>query len=109
MITLRGLTAIAALTGGFLLVMSGVAKSHDAAEWIQREQLKNRIGELCCGPRDCSRLEDGDVKPVSGGFLIQSTKEFVPTSEALPVSPDGYWICRWGGQRKCFIVPLTGF
>lgn len=80
--------ATAALTGGFLFLMSGAALPHGDAGWIQREELKNRMGELCCGPRDCERLKDGDVKPVDGGFLIQSTEEFVPTSEALPVSPD---------------------
>lgn len=108
MISARGLLVAAATTGGFLLFMSGVARSHGDAEWIQREELKNRVGELCCGQRDCERLSDGDVKPVNGGFVIQSTQEFVPTHEALPASPDGYWVCRWGGQRKCFITPNMG-
>lgn len=100
---MRAVIITAALCVGFQ------AAAHDSADWIRQGEFKNRIGELCCGERDCERLSDGDVKPVDGGFLIRSTNEFVPTSETLPVSPDGYWVCRWGGQRKCFIAPFTGF
>lgn len=105
-ISLRWLPLGLAILLPFLFAMNVLA--HGDADWIRREELKNRMGELCCGPSDCSRLEDGDVKPVEGGFLIQSTQEFVPTHEALPVSPDGYWVCRWGGQRKCFVTPNMG-
>src|ERR1044072_5142189 len=84
----------------FLWLVSAFA--HGPAEWIQRGQYKNGAGELCCGPTDCRRLDDGDVVPVPGGYFIKSMNHVVPTHEAMPISPDGYFVCVWGGVRKCF-------
>src|SRR5215210_1124671 len=81
------------------------AAAHGPAEWIQRGGYKNVAGELCCGERDCFELSDADVKVTSVGYLVVSTKETIPFSEATP-SPDGrYWRCQWGGARKCFFAP----
>ena len=88
-----------------LLLLATPALAHGPAEWIQRGGYKNSAGELCCGPRDCSELADGDVKITAAGYYVSSTKETVPFSEATP-SPDGrYWRCAWGGSRKCFFAP----
>ncbi len=83
-------------------------QAHGPAEWIQRGQYMNAAGELCCGERDCRELADGDVTATAAGYYVKSTKEIVPYREATP-SPDGrYWICRWGGARKCFFAPPPG-
>lgn len=83
------------------------ALAHDDAEWIRRDGFKNAIGELCCGPRDCSALRDGDVRVTSAGYYIVSLKETVPFGEALPTPAaiGGYWRCAWGGTRRCFFAP----
>ena len=88
-----------------LLLLTTPALAHGPAEWIQRGGYKNSVGELCCGPRDCFELADGDVKVTPAGYYVTSTKETIPFSEATP-SPDGrYWRCAWGGARKCFFAP----
>lgn len=87
------------------LLGSIIVPAHGPADWINRGQYKNAIGELCCGERDCSELADGDVKITTWGYYIVSIKEVVPYGEAQP-SPDGkFWRCQWSGQRKCFFAP----
>src|SRR5690349_7257393 len=98
--------AIAALW----LATAGGALAHDEARWIQERAIKNTIGELCCGERDCNSVEENDVKITPSGFLIKSSGELVPFNEALPLPADEralgrYWICHWGGKRKCFFAP----
>lgn len=86
--------------------------AHGPADWIQRGYYTNSAGDLCCGERDCFELEDVDVKfgylKTVPGFFIGPIGMFVPLSEAQP-SPDGkYWLCQWGGERKCFFAPPQG-
>lgn len=84
------------------------ASAHGPAEWIQQGGYKNAVGELCCGERDCFELADGDVKVTPDGYYVVSKDELVPYAEAQP-SPDGrFWICIWGGTRKCFFAPPPG-
>lgn len=101
---------LAAIALALFALLAGTFRAwpHEAAAWIQRGEYKNALGELCCGERDCARLDDGDVVPKDGGYLIQSRNEFVPIRQATPASPDGYWLCVWSGMRKCFFVPITG-
>jgi hypothetical protein len=91
-----------------LPLLCSPAFAHGPAEWIQRGQYKNEIGELCCGEKDCVELDHNDVTPVDGGYLIKSLNEFVPQSETLPFSPGGFWRCAWGGARKCFFITPSG-
>lgn len=94
-----------------LLLLSTGALAHNEAEWIQRQGWRSTIGELCCGERDCSALEDGDVAVTQTGYLIKSLNETVPFGEVLPAPAEAggrYWRCFWGGQRKCFFAPLGG-
>lgn len=94
---------------GFVLAFAvPLALAHDDAQWIADQRLKNEMGELCCGVTDCKRLAPGDVSITSGGYRINSERETIPYSKALPASPEGYWQCKWGGERKCFIVPPSG-
>lgn len=90
-----------------LALMGHAALAHGPAEWIKQGAYKNAIGELCCGEKDCVEYAATDVKPVDGGYLIKSINEFIPHNEAQP-SPGGYWLCQWGGQRKCFFAPFPG-
>lgn len=91
-----------------MAILIGPALAHGPAQWIQDGGYKNTAGELCCGERDCFELSDGDVKVTAAGYFIVSIKETIPFSEATP-SPDGrYWICQWGGARKCFFAPPPG-
>jgi hypothetical protein len=96
--TLAGLAALAMLSLSF-------AYAHGPAEWIQRGAYKNAAGELCCGERDCFELAEADVKITPAGYLVVSTKELIPFSEATPSPTGTYWRCYWGGKRKCFFAP----
>jgi hypothetical protein len=82
-----------------------LASAHGPAQWIQDGSYRNAVGELCCGEHDCFELANDDISVTSAGYLVRSTSETVPFSEAQP-SPDGhYWRCQWGGARKCFFAP----
>lgn len=83
--------------------------AHDDAEWVQRGGYKNEIGQLCCGKKDCFKLNDNDVVETPQGFHILSKKEFVPIPQSIPASPEGYWRCEWGGERKCFFYQPKNF
>lgn len=117
------IAAVCAVLIGFLVwavitLMIAPAHAHDAAEWIQRGNYKNAVGELCCGEQDCVELDDAAVKVTPSGYRVTLPTaqrgagyiegvhyEIVPFSEATP-SPDGkYWRCQWGGARKCFFAP----
>lgn len=96
-----------------LTLVNSPVLAHDEAAWIQERNIKNSIGQLCCGERDCKSLEESDVKITPDGFYIVSLKETVPFSEALPLPEDArtlgkYWRCEWGGERKCFFAPGFG-
>ncbi len=84
------------------------AHAHGPAEWIERGGYKNADGQRCCGVVDCVELTDAQVRPVRGGYLILETSEFVPNGEATPGEAQTYFVCRWGGQRKCFFFPAGG-
>ncbi len=97
-----------------LALLPSIVLAHGPAEWIQRGAYKNRIGELCCGERDCAELADEDVKVTAAGYRVTLHRpggdvfEIVPYAEAQP-SPDGkFWRCEWGGERKCFFAPPPG-
>lgn len=109
-----------------VLMLSGmvwfasIAKAHGPAEWIQRGGYKNSVGELCCGERDCGYMVGGRITEARNGydvrawFLVEPVGAepfmirhdgFVPHSEATPSPTGEFWLCRWGGARKCFFAP----
>ena len=93
-----------------LLLLATPALAHDSAKWIQDRAIKNAVGELCCGERDCASLAEGDITITARGYYIKSLTETVPFNEALPLPniPEAggkYWRCQWGGSRKCFFAP----
>src|SRR5688572_30209784 len=100
------LAAVAAIVALSLLVfLNAIARAHGTAEWIQRGEYKNSLGELCCGERDCFEMFDADVKITPQGYVIRATGETSPFHEATPSPTGTYWRCYWGGKRKCFFAP----
>lgn len=99
---------IVALTVAALVFVALVrlAHAHDEADWIRQQSLKNRLGEYCCGPIDCSAVDPARVHETAAGYLVDGAPggpEIIPYSEAMPFSPDGrLWICRaQDGHRRC--------
>lgn len=104
-----------------VLVITSSAAAHDS--WINEGQYKNSAGMLCCGDNDCGLLDRDAVKEVSGGYAVHGfatinpgsensrrirVDQTIPFAESIP-SPDGeFWICIWGGARKCFFAGPTG-
>ena len=105
-----------------LICLALPALAHGPAEWIQRGNYKNSVGELCCGERDCGFFKSGIVEHVEGGYQVDADfqvesngsvtlihiKGFVREQDATPSPTGEYWACSWGGQLKCFFVPPPG-
>lgn len=90
---------------GAMMFILAPAFAHDS--WISRGALKNAAGEWCCGDNDCAEL-NYTPKPVNGGVELR-TGETIPQSEVMPVSPEGWVICRRpDGTRRCTFAPPTG-
>lgn len=102
-----GLTVISTLIVMLLLFLFTAlpVRAHDAADWINKGGYKNKMGELCCGKRDCVELGRSDVREVSAGYYVIRNGETVPFSEATPSPTGTYWYCQWDGKRKCFFYP----
>ncbi len=75
------------LAGVTVLMLLSLAQAHGPAEWIQRGDYKNALGELCCGERDCFELTEADVKVTPAGYFVIATKETIPFAEATPSPP----------------------
>ena len=96
----------AALTG--IALLSSAALAHEDADWIRLQQLKNRMGEYCCGAQDCAAVDKEAFIAGPGGYIITRKaqgprEEHIPYSEAMPFSIDGrLWVCRkQDGSRRC--------
>ena len=88
-----------------MVVLVRIAKAHDS--WISRGGLKNLAGEWCCGAEDCKELNYTPT-PINGGVQL-SNGEVIPQSEIMPISPEGYVICRRpDGSRRCVFAPPSG-
>ena len=83
------------------------AFAHDEADWINKEGWRNKEEVLCCGPNDCKGYTKEEVDEVEGGYLIRELGVRIPYGSALPSPDEKYWICRWGGQTKCFFAPIN--
>jgi hypothetical protein len=87
----------------------GMLTTAQAHDWISG--LRNRNGFLCCGAKDCTPIDPAKVTPKTGGYFLQSSKETVPYSEALPSQDRFYWRCSsWDYEaaeevRLCFFAP----
>lgn len=91
-----------------LLLLCAPVQAHDF--WINNDGYKSTVdGSHCCGKNDCAHLTEGEVRRVTGGYLIKTTGEVVPDAEAQ-VGEDGYfWRCkRYDGSRRCFLTPAGG-
>lgn len=64
---------------------------------------------ICCSERDCASLSPGSVEEGPGGYLIRSTGEFIPKSEARDGRDEDFHVCRNpAGVRLCFFIPARG-
>ncbi len=92
--------------------------AHADADWIARGGFRNAMGELCCGVRDCEPIPASRVTVTPWGYRVgtdialsgnrpMTMHETIPFHEATPTPPEigGYWLCKWGGWRKCFFAP----
>jgi hypothetical protein len=96
------------LLAALIVGLSSAAFAHEDADWIQRQQLRNSMGEYCCGVGDCHPVDKANFIAGPGGYLVARTargprEERIPYSEAMPLSIDGrLWICRRpDGTRRC--------
>ncbi len=101
----------------FLLAAAG-AHAHDDGQWIQDQGLKNKLGDPCCGFRDCNAVNPSRVSEGPAGYVIDDgagrPAETIPYPEVMPFSIDGrLWICRNPDRtyakgpngRRCVIGP----
>jgi hypothetical protein len=94
--TIAGVALLAALAGG-------PARAHDDGQWIMDQQLRNRVGEWCCGKGDCDPVDKSGFKVTSNGYQLAVNGETIPFGETMPLSVDGrLWVCRRpNGTRRC--------
>ncbi len=101
---------VPALAG--VLIVTGLAavpsgRAHDIYTGIFNFQ-----GVNCCGGHDCVRAVDPkDFEPLTNGYRVKSTGEFVPM-HTTGFSPDANWhICRRPDASRsirCLLVPPGG-
>src|SRR4029077_1005318 len=103
--SLFGVVVFLALVALFLAAAPRPAHAHDS--WISRGALKNAAGEWCCGTNDCQEL-NYTPRSISGGVELD-TGETIPQSDVMPLSPEGWVICRRpDGTRRCVFAPPSG-
>ena len=87
-----------------LFCLSSHAFAHDF--WINHSGYKAPTGEHCCGNNDCFVLSATDMQSTPAGWLIRSSGETIPYSEAQPSEDGEFWRCkRSDGSRRCFFAP----
>lgn len=101
MIRLKDWLVAAALSGGFLLVLSGMARPHDLYEWA------------CCSNLDCAPVADSAITTTDQGYRVNATMETVPYGDARIRKPidENYHVCRnqSTGVLLCIYPKIMGF
>jgi len=78
-------------SGLALFAVPHIAFAHDS--WISRHQFMDpKTGALCCDERDCSALDESDVKETDEGFVVRG-KYFVAHMRVLSSADGNYWAC----------------
>lgn len=87
------------------------AKAHDRWDWIRIGDYRDWMGQSCCGPADCEKIEASKVEERADGSFFIAPGDHVERRDTK-VSPDGnYWRCTWheNGVKKtrrgCFWRP----
>lgn len=77
--TLRGLIAAAALSGGFLLLMSGVSAQHNHSSGHGEYQgwASGKVAN-CCDTRDCGELRESEVRETDNGTQVRIDGQWCP-------------------------------
>jgi hypothetical protein len=92
-----------ALSALLVALATTPARAHDDAQWIMDQQLRNQVGEWCCGRGDCNAVEKSGFTVTSGGYQLIVSGETIPYSQTMPLSIDGrLWVCRRpNGTIRC--------
>jgi hypothetical protein len=114
------LLIIGALLGllGLLLIGTVYLQAHDLGNgvqgdtWTNGEKVNPATKYKCCGENDCHLALPDGLEQVDGGWRVKmrTYKQewvMVPDAQVQP-SPDGkFWVCEWGGEVRCFFVPMS--
>lgn len=88
------------------LLFTSPALAHE--NWISEGGFKNQAGEWCCGAYDCHEL-GYSPRVITGGYLLEND-EAVRNSEVMPISPEGWVVCRRpDGSRRCVFSPPSSY
>lgn len=94
------------LANGGLLVLVLISQlSADTDMYRGFRQLNSNMS--CCGGDDCAALQDGAVKAVKGGYMVESFG-FIPNNKAQPGPDQHYHLCHAGPTVYCFLTPNPG-
>jgi hypothetical protein len=89
----------------FVAMVVTSAVGHEDGGWIGKQGWKNRVGDFCCGARDCFAVAEADYVAGPGGYRLnfRGKIEVIPYEETMPFSIDGkLWVCRdYTGKRTC--------
>jgi hypothetical protein len=88
-------------------IAAPLAHAHDS--WISAGAFRSPITrEFCCGDLDCKPL-NYTPKVIRGGYLLENN-EAVREAEVMPVSPEGWIVCRRrDGSRRCVFAPSSSY
>jgi hypothetical protein len=64
-------------------------------------------GWECCSNEDCAELADGSIEERSDGYLLKSTGELIPLSQAKQGRDEHFHLCRHVIIR-CLYTPMRG-
>lgn len=83
-----------------LLLAASPALAH-----MEYERLVNPRGEPCCGSNDCAPYEETWSPAADGIHLHDGT--IVPWDRVMQSFDDKAHRCIWGGETKCFLIPVS--
>jgi len=94
-----------------IILFASPAWAHGDADWIRKGGYANPADprQFCCGRVDCVEIAAERVHEGPDGYKLDDYGETVPHKLSTPSEDGKYWRCQWGGERKCFFYPLTGF
>ena len=96
---------IRTLVAVILSITATTSLAHDF--WINKGRYVGpKDGIHCCGEGDCFEISPSNIKPTTAGYLILTSGELVPYSEATPSEDQKFWRCKKpSGERRCFFAP----
>lgn len=88
-----------------VLLLFSPAYAHDF--WINHSGYKSTVdGSHCCGNNDCFVVPSSEMQSTPTGWVIKTTGETIPYSEAQSSEDGEFWRCKkYDGTRRCFFAP----